>query len=136
VDPASPSGAADWELWALTYSQVQDMLPVVIVVTTTTGMAIGGSGASFVSSVVCTTVGYASVSKRITFLLAFSDNGAATVTFSGDKIFLSAAKTIQISEGTAGVSAHGVVTSANVITVTASGVTGGSGIVYVTVDGY
>jgi hypothetical protein len=125
-----------WSRWGHTDADIDVMLPTVVVVTTTTGIAITGTGSSAVSGVVCTAVGFASASKRITFVLTFGDNGAAVVTFSGDKLFASRASTVLVSAGTTAVTARAVISDSNVITVSASGVTGGSQPVYVTVEGY
>ena len=138
VDPASPGGATDWEQWALTSEQVDDMLPAISVSTDTAGIAVAIVGTvGSVSDVVFTTVGYATYSKRGTFKLNMGSGGiAATITFSGTKAFSSGIKTVQVTWATNGAGMfHGsaVISSPNVIVVTTD--LGGADL-FVTVEGY
>jgi hypothetical protein len=135
IDPAGDF--TNWHLWGLTQEQVAELLPVANVITTTTGIAIGGGGPATVTNVVMTLVGFAYVSKTLVFAMFLPNTGSATITLSDDKYFASGVKNVQLTLVSGTVTVTGlaaVVVSSNVVSVTGTTGMGGCDL-YVTLTG-
>ena len=143
VHPASD--LTNWNLWALNSIQVEgviaaqvpSLLPTASVLTTSSGITLGGVGAN-VSNVLCVSTGYSPIAKRLTFQMLIGSAGLATIVLSGDKAFPTGALTVQVTpRGDLTSDAQPV--SASIVDVNTIHLTGywsAGNYVYVTIEGY